>query len=75
MTGSGERERSGLARLWRAVAPHPGNLLFHRALVLALCLLAWYALTSPTLLPPFYFDDRHKAAFFFGEPQKVLAQA
>jgi NitT/TauT family transport system permease protein len=32
----------------------------------------WYALTSPTLLPPFYFDSPHRAAFFFGEPQKVL---
>jgi NitT/TauT family transport system permease protein len=29
-------------------------------------------LTSPTLLPPIYFDNADKAAFFFGEPQKVL---
>src|SRR6185369_2780549 len=35
-------------------------------------LLAWYALTSPTLLPPIYFDDPNKAAFFFGEPLKVF---
>jgi len=35
-------------------------------------LLAWYAATSPTLLPPIYFDDPNKAAFFFGEPLKVL---
>ena len=34
-------------------------------------LAAWYVLTSPTLLPPIYFDDPHKAAFFFGEPLKV----
>src|ERR1051325_2564234 len=32
----------------------------------------WYAATSPTLLPPIYFDDPYKAAFFFGEPLKVL---
>src|SRR5262249_20812493 len=32
----------------------------------------WYVLTSPTLLPPLYFDDPDKAAFFFGEPLKVL---
>jgi len=37
-------------------------------------LLAWYALTSPTLLPPIYFDDPNKAAFFFGEPLKVAAR-
>src|SRR6185295_6680770 len=35
-------------------------------------LLAWYVLTSPTLLPPLYFDDPNKAAFFFGEPLKVI---
>jgi NitT/TauT family transport system permease protein len=32
----------------------------------------WYVATSPTLLPPIYFDNPHKAAFFFGEPLKVL---
>src|SRR5258708_30197099 len=34
----------------------------------------WHVATSPTLLPPFYFDNPHKAAFFFGEPLKVLAR-
>src|SRR2546423_7381892 len=32
----------------------------------------WYVGTTPTLLPPLYFDDPTKAAFFFGEPLKVL---
>jgi len=40
----------------------------------AAVLLAWYVLTSPTLLPPIYFDDPHKAAFFFGEPLKVASR-
>src|SRR5258706_7685090 len=35
-------------------------------------LLFWYVATSPTLLPPIYFDDANKAAFFFGEPLKVF---
>src|SRR3954470_10504635 len=35
-------------------------------------LLAWHVFTSPTLLPPIYFDDPNKAAFFFGEPLRVL---
>jgi NitT/TauT family transport system permease protein len=35
-------------------------------------LLLWYVGTSPTLLPPVYFDDPNKAAFFFGEPLKVF---
>jgi NitT/TauT family transport system permease protein len=40
----------------------------------AALLIAWYALTSPTLLPPLYFDDPNKAAFFFGQPLEVLAR-
>src|ERR687895_1973857 len=40
----------------------------------AAVLLAWYVLTSPTLLPPLYFEDPYKAAFFFGEPLKVAAR-
>src|SRR2546423_8328877 len=32
----------------------------------------WSVATSPTLLPPLYFDDPNKAAFFFGEPFKVF---
>jgi NitT/TauT family transport system permease protein len=34
----------------------------------------WHIGTSPTLLPPFYFDNPDKAAFFFGEPLKVLSR-
>jgi NitT/TauT family transport system permease protein len=47
--------------------------LWQLALFVAL-LAGWYVLTSPTLLPPFYFDDPNKAAFFFGEPLKVVAR-
>ncbi len=43
-------------------------------LLLAGLLVAWHALTSPTLLPPFYFDTPNQAAFFFGEPLKVGAR-
>ena len=41
--------------------------------LLAAVLAFWYAATSPTLIPPLYFDDPEKAAFFFGEPLKVAA--
>jgi NitT/TauT family transport system permease protein len=34
----------------------------------------WHVATSPTLLPPVYFDDPNKAAFFFGEPLKVFVR-
>src|ERR1041384_7382676 len=45
--------------------------LWQIGLLLAL-LGFWYVATSPTLLPPLYFDDPNKAAFFFGEPLKVF---
>src|SRR5512140_3020180 len=51
-----------------------GKLRLYQLIVLAVSFLLWYALTSPTLLPPFYFDDANQAAFFFGEPQKVLGR-
>lgn len=61
--------RNNLARL---LAPGAHSLRFYQALVLLLFFAGWYVLTSPTLLPPFYFDEPNMAAFFFGEPQKVL---
>ncbi len=40
--------------------------------VFALLIVAWYLLTAPGLLPALYFDQDNRAAFFFGEPQKVF---
>ena len=48
------------------------KLRLYQLIVLVVSFLVWYILTSPTLLPPIYFDNADKAAFFFGEPQKVL---
>jgi sulfonate transport system permease protein len=50
------------------------RLRIYQALVLVALVAAWQALTSPTLLPPLYFSDPHQAAFFFGEPVKVVAR-
>src|SRR2546429_8431027 len=49
-------------------------LRFWQAALFLAFLAFWHVGTSPTLLPPFYFDNPHKAAFFFGEPLKVLAR-
>ena len=65
---------SDRGRVRSALAPGPRNIRAYQLLVLALVFAVWYVLTSPTLLPPFYFDNPHKAAFFFGEPQKVLGR-
>jgi NitT/TauT family transport system permease protein len=47
------------------------RLRFWQGFLLGLLLVVWYVLTSPTLLPPFYFAEPNQAAFFFGEPLKV----
>jgi NitT/TauT family transport system permease protein len=57
---------------WKRLSPHQGNLRVYQVLVLILVFALWYVLTSPTLLPPFYFPEANQAAFFFGEPQKVI---
>jgi NitT/TauT family transport system permease protein len=44
----------------------------YQALVLVLVFVLWHVATSPTLLPPFYFDDPNRSAFLFGEPLEVL---
>ncbi len=50
------------------------TLRFWQALVLLGVFASWHVLTVPGILPPFYFDDPHKAAFLFGEPLKVFAR-
>jgi NitT/TauT family transport system permease protein len=65
---------SGNRTFWVSVAPGPRTLRVYQALLLVLVFVVWHVLTSPTLLPPVYFDDANKAAFFFGEPLKVLSR-
>jgi NitT/TauT family transport system permease protein len=48
------------------------QLRFLQVFVLGLLIFAWYVLTAPGLLPNFYFEQDNRAAFFFGEPQKVF---
>jgi len=50
------------------------HLRFWQLLLLAAVLLVWYLGTEPGLLPPVYFDDPYKAAFFFGQPLGVLSR-
>jgi NitT/TauT family transport system permease protein len=50
------------------------KLRLTQGLVLVLLFVAWHVLTSPTLLPPIYFAEPNQAAFFFGEPLKVLGR-
>jgi NitT/TauT family transport system permease protein len=47
--------------------------LYQLSLLLALFVF-WWAMTKPGLLPNFMFDNDRQAAFFFGEPLKVMAR-
>ena len=48
------------------------RLRIWQLLLLAALFALWHVATHPTLLPPIYFDDPNKAAFFFGRPLEVL---
>jgi NitT/TauT family transport system permease protein len=48
------------------------KLALIHALLLGALFAFWYVMTKPGLVPPFFFSDDNKAAFFFGEPLKVL---
>ena len=50
------------------------KLRLWQAAVLLAVFGTWHVLTVPGVLPPFYFGDPNKAAFFFGEPLKVLGR-
>lgn len=50
------------------------TLRLWQVLLLAGLFVLWHVGTSPTLLPPIYFDDPYRAAFFFGEPLKVAGR-
>ena len=44
---------------------------FWQVAMLCIVIALWYVLTSPTLLPPIYFENPTQAAFFFGQPVEV----
>jgi len=60
--------------MWQAIKPSSKNLMLWQALVLALVFVVWHVLTKPGLIPPFLFENDRQAAFFFGEPSRVLAR-
>ncbi|HEU5295414.1 MAG TPA: ABC transporter permease [Burkholderiaceae bacterium] len=61
--------------MWQRIRPRPGrNLRLWQAGVLLAVFAAWHVLTKPGLLPNVVFSDDSQAAFFFGEPLKILAR-
>jgi NitT/TauT family transport system permease protein len=60
--------------MWKYLKPREGNLRVWQLLVLVAGFLLWWVLTEPGLIPAFIFENDQQAAFFFGEPLKVLAR-
>jgi NitT/TauT family transport system permease protein len=48
------------------------KLRVYQILLLAAIFAVWQMLTQPDLLPPLFFDNPDRAAFFFGEPLKMF---
>ena len=60
--------------MWKLIKPRTQTLwLWQLGLLLALFAF-WHVMTVPGLIPPMMFDDERQAAFFFGEPLKMLAR-
>jgi len=60
--------------MWRTLKPSRRNLRVWQLAVLGVLFAVWHVLTVPGLVPHFMFADDKQAAFFFGEPLKVLAR-
>jgi len=61
--------------LWQRLRPTRRTLRVWQAAVFVAVFALWHLLTAPGLLPPLLFSDDRQAAFFFGEPLKILARA
>jgi len=48
------------------------RLWIWQLLLLAAIFALWQVLTQPGLVPPFFWDNPDRAAFFFGEPVKIF---
>jgi NitT/TauT family transport system permease protein len=60
--------------MWSHLKLSHRTLRLWQAALLLIVFALWHALTAPGLIPPFLFDNDRQAAFFFGEPVKILAR-
>ena len=60
--------------MWKALQPKPSNLRIWQFVLLLAIFAVWHLLTTPGLLPPMVFENDQQAAFFFGEPRKVMGR-
>ena len=60
--------------MWKLIQPNPRNLRVWQVGLLVAIFTIWHVLTTPGMVPPMVFENDQQAAFFFGEPVKVLGR-
>lgn len=60
--------------MWNLIKPRSGTLWFWQLSLLVLLFVFWHVMTVPGMVPPFMFENDRQAAFFFGEPLKMLVR-
>jgi NitT/TauT family transport system permease protein len=60
--------------MWKIIKPTHANLRIWQVGLLVVIFVLWHVLTKPGLIPPIVFENDQQAAFFFGEPLKVLGR-
>ena len=60
--------------MWSAIKPNSSNIRVWQVGVLVAGFAFWHLATAPGLIPPIFFENDRQAAFFFGEPLKILGR-
>ena len=60
--------------MWNLIKPRTGTLWFWQLGLLILLFVFWHVMTVPGMVAPFMFENDRQAAFFFGEPLKMMAR-
>ncbi|MFZ2219572.1 MAG: ABC transporter permease [Rhodoferax sp.] len=60
--------------MWNLIKPRSGTLWFWQLGLLILLFVFWHVMTVPGMVAPFMFENDRQAAFFFGEPVKMMVR-
>ena len=60
--------------MWNLIKPRTGTLWFWQLGLLILLFVFWHVMAVPGMVAPFMFENDRQAAFFFGEPLKMMAR-
>ncbi|MGB2816280.1 MAG: ABC transporter permease [Burkholderiaceae bacterium] len=60
--------------MWKLLRPRAATLRLWQVFLLVSIFVLWWAMTTPGVIPPFMFENDRQAAFFFGEPIKIVVR-